>query len=301
MEIFCQALRLGDSWLGGSFWINKTIFFPLLGVFFLAWGWRRLRPASRGPYCLATFGICLPLLLPSLKLAVLDVGQGDGIYLKLQQGESLLVDGGPPYWRKFGAPVNGALEREAIGDIDHLLLTHTDRDHEGGFPSLMLRHRVNRFLWIRREALSGKKILPVLEAAERASVPVRFLGASSAPPGLRCWLAPFLTANESSPLCHAELSGGRSIWLTGDAGFPAEDWLLRQGSLPKSDFLKVGHHGSKRSSSLPFLRATGAKTALISVGRKNHYGHPTAEAMGRMKSAGMQVRRTDLEGTLRFY
>jgi len=117
---------------------------------------------------------------------------------------------------------------------------------------------------------------------------------------LRCWLPPATGSNESSAVCHAKLADGKTIYLTGDAGFPSERWLLAQGPLPAADFLKVAHHGSRFSSGLEFLRATHARTALISVG-KNRYGHPTAAALDRLREAGMDVHRTDIEGNVSFW
>jgi beta-lactamase superfamily II metal-dependent hydrolase len=224
------------------------------------------------------------------------VGQGDAIFLRLESGESLLVDGGPPFRR--GAPVNRSLEQLAVDKVNHILLTHPDRDHLGGLPSLIRRHRADT-LWLRSSQLSDKRLLPLLAAAEQASLPVRFLEKSE-PKHLHCRLPPF-SGNEASPLCFARLAGNSSIWLTGDSGFRAENWLLRTGPLPKADYLKVGHHGSKYSSSLEFLRASGARTALISVGRKNRYGHPAPAALARLQEAGMGIQRTDQEGTTVFY
>jgi beta-lactamase superfamily II metal-dependent hydrolase len=153
---------------------------------------------------------------------------------------------------------------------------------------------------VREEHLSDPRLLPLLEAAERARVPIRFLTRENSPPGLLCWLPPG-KGNESSPLCHARLEGGKTIWLTGDGGSPAESWLLREPGIPAADFLKVGHHGSKGSSGSAFLRASGARTALVSVGRKNRYGHPAPETLRRLKEAKMEIQRTDESGTLVFY
>jgi competence protein ComEC len=301
MGILNQGLLWGDRWLGLAFWVDRRLFLLFLCLLVLLLLWRQRRPCSLLPGALACLLPLLWLFLPSVKLAVLDVGQGDGIFLRTKGGDTVLVDGGPPYWRRPGAPVTTSLERLAIGPVDHLLLTHTDRDHEGGLPFVLLRHEVRKALWVRPETLADKKIFPLLAAAERASVPVRFLRENSHPPGLPCWLPPFTVPNESSPFCRGELAGGRSVWLTGDAGFAAESWLLRQGKIPQADFLKVGHHGSKYSSSPAFLAATGARTALISVGRKNRYGHPTPETMERLRRQSMEIRRTDREGSLVYY
>ena len=212
-----------------------------------------------------------------------------------------MIDAGPPGWKKFPALVNKAFERNAFPKVDHLLLTHADRDHIGGAPDFLLRHPVKKAVWVRKEALSDPRMLLVLSAAERARVKVKILREGNSPPGLRCWFPPPVNSNEGSPLCHARLAGGKSVWLTGDAGFASERWLLAQpGELPRADFLKVGHHGSNGSSSEAFLRATGAATAIVNVG-KNRYGHPSPDALRRLGSTGFSVDRTDQSGSLVYY
>jgi len=74
--------------------------------------------------------------------------------------------------------------------------------------------------------------------------------------------------------------------------------LLLSDNLPDIDILKVGHHGSKYASTLEFLEKTKPELAVISVGSKNRYGHPTAETLGRLESVGAKVRRTDEEGSV---
>lgn len=290
MQQFHRAL-LSLDW-DVSFWVEGKSFLLMSAALLAA----TFLPRFRAP---AMAGLALgALLLPTPKLAALEVGQGDGLLLRPPNRQTLLIDGGPPS-RQGDAFVNRSLERLGVGEIDHLLLTHPDRDHIGGLPSLLTRHRATN-LWLREEHLKDPRLLPLLAAAERAGARVRFLTRANSPPGLLCWLPPG-EGNESSPLCHARLLGGKTLWLTGDGGFPSEDWLLRQGPLPPADFLKVGHHGSRFSSGEEFLRATGARTALISVGRKNRYGHPAPAALERLKGAKMQIRRTDQEGSLVIY
>ena len=86
--------------------------------------------------------------------------------------------------------------------------------------------------------------------------------------------------------------------LMGDAGFQAENELIKSGLLHDVDYLKVGHHGSKYASSLEFLQIVKPEVAVISVGEGNRYGHPTAEALARLEQSGSKVRRSDVEGYL---
>ncbi len=188
-----------------------------------------------------------------------------------------------------------------MGELEHVALSHFDLDHRGGLNSLLIRHAVTGNLWIPESALGSKGAEAVLESAERAGVPLRFITNEAAPPGWRCWLSPFRSGNDVSPLCRAATPKGESVLLTGDMSAESEEWFLSAlRPFPKAEVLKVAHHGSRSSSSSRFLAASGASLALIGVG-KNRYGHPTQEALSRIKASGMKVRRTDREGTLAIY
>jgi competence protein ComEC len=230
-------------------------------------------------------------LVRTPNLALLDVGQGDSIWLRTPES-AVLVDFGPPARTARSAR---ALEALAIGPLENLLLTHPDLDHRGGLDSLLARHPVHGALWLRVEALEFAATEKVLESLERAQVPIRFLERAS-PPGLECRFRTANKSNDLSPLCWAKLRGGSSILLTGDLSGARE--LALVATLPQAKYLKVGHHGSRYSSDFDFLSATGARVALISVGRRNRYGHPAAETLSRISNSGMEIRRTDREGTL---
>ena len=94
------------------------------------------------------------------------------------------------------------------------------------------------------------------------------------------------------------LEDNKKILLSGDSGDQTEKELLKQGKPPQIDVLKVGHHGSKYASGLEYLQKLAPSLAVISVGEKNRYGHPTNETLDRLKQVGAQVRRTDEEGTI---
>ena len=93
-------------------------------------------------------------------------------------------------------------------------------------------------------------------------------------------------------------SGNCVILITGDLDMAGERRLLRQGVLPKTDILVVGHHGSKYSTCPELLETTKPELAVISVGAKNHYGHPAQELLDRLEDTGCDIRRTDREGTI---
>jgi len=95
--------------------------------------------------------------------------------------------------------------------------------------------------------------------------------------------------------------GKTSALLTGDIERAVEYRLVfEEGYGLDADILKVGHHGSKTSSSAEFLAAVSPETAVIQVGRKNRYGHPTADVLGRLSAIGAAVLRTDTDGDIGF-
>ncbi|RZA00197.1 MAG: MBL fold metallo-hydrolase, partial [Proteobacteria bacterium] len=295
MAGFVRLLERGDAIVGLSFWIEPVRFFPVaLALLAALFFFPRRRKVVAG---LALAGVAFAIAFPDPYLASLRVGQGDATFLTLAGGSRAIVDTGPPGFAGRLSPVARSLEGIGIASIDELFFSHLDRDHVGGTLSLLERHRVRGSAWLREENLADPKALGVLAALERAGVPLKFYGADALG-GMKCWLPPVTGSNEGSALCHATLRYGHSIWLTGDAGFPSERWLMaRPEVLPTAEFLKVAHHGSRFSSGVDFLHALGAKQALVSVG-KNRYGHPAPAAMARLRGAGLAIHRTDQEGSL---
>jgi competence protein ComEC len=297
METLVRGLVTCEARLGWALWVRPVPWALLaVGLLLAATMWRRSRA---GAGALAVLCYAGALLLPSPDLALLDVGQGDALLFR-QAGAWSLSDAGPPGSHGYPAPVAARLEAFGVGTLDHVVLSHLDLDHRGGMTSLLLRHEVGA-LWIREAMLDDKGADPLLEAAERASVPLRFLGAS-APPGWRCWEPPSPTGNEGSPLCLARTDGARSVLLTGDMGRETEEYFVRAlKPFPRAGFLKVPHHGSRHAGTEALLAASGAEVALLGVGARNRYGHPSREALTRLGHAGMRVRRTDREGTVAYY
>lgn len=291
-------LTRAADFAGAAFWVRPvpwiTVSLAILLAYRLARGGRR-----RAGVGLAVGACALARIFPLPSIAALDVGQGDAIFFRAPG--PTLEDVGPPAFHGYPAPAAQALEALGVGPLDDVVLSHFDLDHRGGLDTLLARHRIGGALWFREADLEAKRHERVLTAAERSGVPIRFLTNESSPPGLRCWLAPF-AGNDSSPLCRASLAGGGSALLTGDMEARTEDWLVANlHPFPTADILKVAHHGSKSSSTAQFLRAARARKALISVGAKNRYHHPSPETLERLAHAGLRARRTDLGGTLAEY
>lgn len=263
-----------------------------------------------------------------LRIIACDVGQGDGILIIKGQSQ-VLVDGGPS-----GEKILTCLgEYMPFYDrqIELIVLTNTDYDHLNGLSSVVERYTVMEFVTADgvhssaaldklRDRLVGAGVgVSMVEQGDS----LRILGQDNIelkvlwPPEVyEEYVAVFgdqVGEEKRKQILGASAKRGdlneRSVvlllledsyraLLMGDAGFQAEKELINSGLLPDVDYLKVGHHGSKYASSLEFLEKVKPEIAVISVGEKNSYGHPTEEALTRLQSMGISLRRTDREGSI---
>ncbi|MDO8624217.1 MAG: MBL fold metallo-hydrolase [bacterium] len=243
-----------------------------------------------------------------LTVAVLDIGQGDAIFVRGPTGITMLVDGGPDrsVLRELGAML-------PIGEraIDVIIETHPDKDHIGGLPDVFMNYEVKNFL---EPGISNDtNAAAALAEAASAESGVNHVIARR---GMRLDLGGGAYADILYPdrdpskletnfgAVVMRLSYGKtSFMLTADMPSQIEDWLLvldkNDGEL-LVDVLKVAHHGSKYSTNAAWLAATSPSIAAISVGAHNSYGHPTLEVLSRVLSEGATVYRTDQEGRLIF-
>ncbi|OGG38123.1 hypothetical protein A2116_01355 [Candidatus Jorgensenbacteria bacterium GWA1_49_17] len=235
-----------------------------------------------------------------LEIYFLDVGQGDSEFVKLPGGTDILIDGGPPNGRALNELAR-ALER---GDryIDLVILSHPQLDHFGGLVEVLKRYKVGVFIWNGAETDSDA-FAELKETLRENGIPEVILGAGDK---IKAGGSEIIVISPDDELLKAKdlndtslvlelVSGNSKTLFTGDASAAVLE-NLRSGDL---DILKVAHHGSKFSSSAEFLKAVKPEAAVVEVGR-NSYGHPTYEALEALRSAGAQIFRTDVDGTLKF-
>ncbi|MEQ8330769.1 MAG: DNA internalization-related competence protein ComEC/Rec2 [Longimicrobiales bacterium] len=244
----------------------------------------------------------------TLELLVADVGQGDGLALRMPSGRWWVVDAGPPPRPGRRGALYEALSRRGVVRIETLVLTHPDLDHIGGAAELLAGFEVGQVIDPGR-ATGKEAFVEVLAAAAAAGVPWR-----SAAPGLR-WntdgveirvLTPVDTApggadtdtNDASVVLLVAYGAFEAL-LTGDAPAAVERALARQGLPEALEVLKVGHHGSDTSTDPLLLSRARPRLGIVSVGRGNRYGHPTRSVLDRLTSAGVEIRRTDRDGSIR--
>jgi competence protein ComEC len=283
-------------------------------VLTLEWsaGMRRRVRWALAPLAAGAAFLLLPLAAAparGLEVAFLDVGQGDAIALHTPGDRWLLVDAGPwdddfdagarrvlPYLRAHGAR-----------RIEAMVLTHPHVDHIGGAAAVMKGMHVGRVIEpgmafgtpVYLHTLAEAESTHVQWSAARQDRIVRIDGVELdfLWPTADALDAP-ADANDISAVIRLRY-GSFSMLLTGDApDFVEHALVARYGEGLRASVLKAGHHGSRTASSQEFLMTVRPALAVISCGRRNKYGHPAPETVSRLRADGIEVARTDLDGTV---
>lgn len=229
----------------------------------------------------------------------IDVGQADAA-LVLCDDETMLIDGGNV---ADSSLIVSYLNKQNISHLDYVIGTHAHEDHIGGLSGALSVATVGKVYAPKTEADSkayqnfkNKVLAQGLQITNPTPNETFTLGSSS----VRI-LAPITESvsdiNNTSIVLKITY-GSTSFLFTGDAEREVEQDILNKGYDISADVLKVGHHGSEYSTTYPFLREIMPKYAIISVGKNNSYGHPTDEALSRLRDSDTKVYRTDLQGDI---
>ena len=333
-----HGLRLSAGWLTDFSRFGADLPFGALPVAPPSWGWlaawllaalaalllrgrRRVAPAAA--LCLLALATLPRFGLPgtaagdgSLRLTALDVGLGDALVVELPEGGAVLVDAGTSFadYSAGEAVVVPFLAHRGHRRLEAVVPTHLDLDHIGGFAAVFRDHPVGEF-WegpatagdtrapgrsLRRDRRARGIPVRRLEAGDRiplggavfrvllAGAAAEWESAGAAPP----------SPNERS-LVFALDYAGRRVLLTGDAGEPAERLLLaRAPDALRAAVLKVGHHGSRSSTSAAFLAAVRPEVAIVSTREDRRRRLPFPAVLERLAAVGARVFRTDRHGAV---
>lgn len=241
-----------------------------------------------------------------LEIYFFDIGQGDSILIRTPKNQDILIDGGPddkavsrlgrtlPFWDR---------------DIELLILTHAHDDHVGGLPDVIKKYEIDRILYDdvfyenpnydEFKRLIAEKGIPAeptycgdafyFDTGVKLETLFPFIGSD---------LGSFEDLNDTS-IVNRLVYGDIEVMLTGDATKVVEDLLLESGVDVRADILKVGHHGSKYSSSLPWIEAVAPETAVIQCGTGNKFGHPHFITLHNLGNQGIDIYRNDKQGTIK--
>lgn len=277
------------------------------------WGRRIALAASL--ICASTYltsGLA-PWITPSWRATLLDVGQGDCILLQTPAGRHYLIDTGPPQKKRGIAQdrIIPLLRSRGISQLDALIITHPDADHFGGAFDLLRLFPVQELWTTPCARLENKPAWEkVLGEASQADIVIRDLhrglqvSERRKGPFPAKWKLSILhpdtlvcapDVNTGSIVMHAEGLGG-SLLLTGDLTHEGEEEL--RGLDLRNQVLKLGHHGSKTSSSLGFLQKVQPRLAWISAGKGNRYRHPHPSILRRLDSLHIPYASTLAQGSL---
>ena len=242
-----------------------------------------------------------------LTVAFLDVGQGDAIWIESPSGNQVLIDGGP------GKVVLRELSKVMPfydHSIDVVMASHADQDHVGGLPDVLKKYKANIFIepGVPGESSSYEKLEKIVAEKEISnSLPKNKIGIKKvlARRGMLIDLGdgailqilfpdrnPLGMETNMASVVARLIYGENEFLFTGDSPVAIENYLVSLDSL-ESDVLKVGHHGSKTSTSQTFVSAVSPEYAVISVGKDNRYGHPNQETLDTLTNFGAKILRTD--------
>ncbi len=241
-----------------------------------------------------------------LQVYAVDVGQGDSLVILTPGGKSVLIDAG---LNQEGENVVKFLREHNVSSLDLVVATHPHADHIGGIPDVLRAVPVKTFLdsgqahptktYTKMLELVKDKVpkFIVARAGQKfnldSGIVLDVLGPSDPPIDED----PNKVINANSVILKLTY-GSFSMLFTGDSEDETEDRLEERSADVRARVIKIAHHGSRYASTESFLKKVGAEAAIISCGADNDYGHPSQPVLDRLRRMGIDLHRTDLEGTI---
>lgn len=229
----------------------------------------------------------------------IDVGQADSALIECD-GETMMIDGGNVADSNV---VAAYLKKEDVTELNYVVCSHAHEDHVGGLSGALSVTKADN-IYAPKTETNTKAYKNFKKKAEEQNVEIKHpnigdeiqLGSSTVE-----FLGPVDENGKdlnSTSIVLKITYGNTSFLFTGDAESDEEEEILNSGADLKSTVLKVGHHGSRTSTSYPFLREVMPQYAVISVEKGNSYGHPNEDTLSKLSDAGVEVYRTDESGDI---
>lgn len=236
-----------------------------------------------------------------LQIHFLDIGQGDCTLITCEES-AMLIDAGN---NDRGIQVQNYLQKQGIKKLDYVIGTHPDADHIGGLDVILYKFDCGTILLpdYEKDTKTYEEVVQTMKAKnQKRKTPV-------AGDKYQLGSAEFTIINPGAGVDYGDntndysigirvVHGENTFLLTGDAEEGAEADMLKSGLPLSADVYKASHHGSRTASTEAFLKKVNPSYAVISCGIDNSYGHPHAEVLNRFRQAGIQVFRTDEQGTI---
>jgi competence protein ComEC len=338
LQLMFRAIEWSASLTGLHFYGNIASGFAVL-IFYITLTWLIFRSQLKVAFIsfrskqlifqtekISALILAIVLLVAALlpnptEITFIDVGQGDSAFIRTTTGQTILIDSGGTLdyakepWQQRDNPFEvGArivwpfLRYEGVNQLDYALLTHEDVDHLRGFFAVLEKVKVDIFivpagfpqtnLGRQLAAQLTTKQIPTYQVEQAVSINIDDTSKLTLLPAV---LVNSTKANDRSYAILAEFHNSRIIFAA-DIESSGEELLLDKYQLPSVDILKVGHHGSRSSTTEKWLAALQPNNAIISVGSNNCYGHPAPEVLERLAESGARpatiIWRTDLQGSV---
>jgi len=234
-----------------------------------------------------------------LKVHYIDVGQGDSILIQ-QDGHNMLIDAGTNSSEKV---VVDYLKSHGVTKLDYVIGTHPHEDHIGGLDAVINNFEIGQ-VFMPKVTHTSQTFKSVVTAITNKGLKITTpkIGNSYGLGNARWEIIAPVSASYDNLNNYSIVTklkfGNNSFIFTGDAESLSEGEILQKQLDISSDVLKVGHHGSKTSTTQNFLNKVNPKYAVISCGKGNKYGHPTQETLNKLRDKNVKVYRTDENGTV---
>lgn len=238
----------------------------------------------------------------TLQVHFIDVGQGDATLITCD-GHAMLIDAGG---NNMGTAMQYYLEKQGIASLDYIIGTHPDEDHIGGMDVILTKFDCGTVMLpdCEKDTASYRDVISAIEyKAYQITRPVVGDTYTLGNAGFTI-IAPNGDDYEDSNNMSIGLlltHGENSFLFTGDAEGEAEEDILRNGIDVAADVLHVAHHGNAKGTTETFVEAVSPEFAVISCERNNSYGHPHAHALDTLQDNGVELFRTDVQGTVIAY